>query len=204
MEDNIDDVSSHPHTNKGLGNPMDDAEYQRCWCQFDKRYHRAIVNYILKNNKWNKTKIDEAEKIVSRVYEKGFRWSFKRQNGKSFRSILKTLIHDCLVEYWQKQSRDKILLDNIEELPDWKEPPYDNDSSYVIKMIAPLILKGYSDKEKLVLKDMLDHNGEWPNYETLQEILGISYDNARQWKSRNKDLWEKFSLQVRKKLEGRD
>ncbi|BBM87363.1 sigma-70 family RNA polymerase sigma factor [Candidatus Uabimicrobium amorphum] len=194
---NLSNLSTNPDDVKWLGLP-EHPQYQECWQRFYARYHRAILNYIVYLAKWNHHQADQAEEILSRVYEKGFRWSFRRQEGVKFRTIIKRLVRDALSEYWKDKKivPTEYFCDNqvggsIDDYP---------FSVELLKTIIQQILEEYPTKEKVVLQWIWDHDGTWPNSTQLAEMLESKNNAARKWKERNKGLWKKFQLKIIERL----
>lgn len=191
----LSDLSTNPDDVKWLGFP-EHPQYEDCWQRFYKRYHRAILDYILYIAKWNHQHADEAEEILSRVYEKGFRWSFRRQDGVKFRTVIKRLVRDVLSEYWKK---NKITYTT--HFDDQVSGSVDYCFSVeLLKCIIKQVLEEYPQKEKTILQWIWDHDGEWPSSVKLAEILNSKNHAARKWKERHKDLWQKFQLKIIERL----
>ncbi|BBM87234.1 sigma-70 family RNA polymerase sigma factor [Candidatus Uabimicrobium amorphum] len=202
---NLKYVSTHSEYVKWLGAP-DHEQYQECWRKFYHRYHTPIINYILKKAGWRKDHIYKAEEIASVVYEKGFRWSFKKQDGVSFRAILKRLVKDALSDYMKKQ-KDVPLCEHLSEDPKAsQDSDWDSLSFEILQTISLRVLEGYKGRQRDVVKWIWEH-GKWPKPGELAAILSINSDHeennknaAKQWRKRNKNLWQDFQEKLKHQI----
>lgn len=198
----LEHLSTHSQEIKWLGTP-EHEQYQESWKHFYERYHTAIVNYILKRAGWKRDRMTDAEEIASVVYEKGFRWSFKKEKTVRFRVMLKRLVKDALSEYIRKQKTTTAL--PTTEIPTTHDIT-DSLSLEILEIAAKTVLKKYQGRQLQVL-EWVWANGDWPSTEDIITICNIdsgdlekSKQAARQWHKRNKGIWQDFQKRLRNEI----
>ncbi|WP_372370708.1 hypothetical protein [Candidatus Uabimicrobium sp. HlEnr_7] len=191
----ISHLSTHSNCVKWLNDPSHD-NYQECWQLFYNRYHEAILHYILRKAKWSLNQINEAEDIASKVYEKGFRWSFHNAKGVRFRILLKSLVRDVFRDYWRQKQLPVVELHS--DLVSYNETVSCDLSWDILQQTISLSLEKYPLKQRNVLRWIWE-NGKWPLAIELADIIqvksvGIDMRKAaaQQWKKRNRYIWEEF------------
>ncbi|WP_372367727.1 hypothetical protein [Candidatus Uabimicrobium sp. HlEnr_7] len=200
----ISELSTHSNCVKWLDKP-EHEKYQECWKLFYERYHQAIVLYILSKASWSYDKIHQAEDIASRVYEKGFRWSFHRKEGVRFRILIKSLVRDVLRDYWRKK---KIPMQAIEEDFAYEcDTSFENLSWSILEETIHISINKYPEKKRRLLL-FIWKNSRWPNSLELAELLQVKSKTsdlkkaaAQQWKKRNRYLWEEFQKNICRQIE---
>ena len=196
-DDNIADLSTNLDEIKWLGQPQHE-NYQQCWQKFHERYHDAIIKYIMRVSGWSQQDKNKAEEVLSLVYEKGFRWTFRRDRSVKFRIVLQRLVKDSVSEYFRKQNNLAKLPYDIamQEYPDHLH----NFSLDILETIINKILSTYLPRESIVIEYIWEHH-KWPNSQELAALLQCNNDTARKWKQRHRDCWKKFQQQVVKEIE---
>ncbi|WP_372369817.1 hypothetical protein [Candidatus Uabimicrobium sp. HlEnr_7] len=206
MHDNrkLDSLSTHSQEIKWLGMP-EHEKYQDQWKNFYDRYHTPIINYILKKANWTVNRTADAETIASVVYEKGFRWSFKKQRSIRFRFILKRLVKDALSDYMRKQKSVASFVDLYEGCA-VTEDTTDTLSVEILQVASKRIIETYKGRQQDILLWVWD-NGRWPKAEEMVDIFAIcgkdaekNKQAARQWHKRNRGLWQDFQDKLRHEI----
>ena len=202
---NLQNISTHSEYVKWLGMP-EHEQYQICWHRFYERYHNAIINHILRKANWSRDAIMEAEEVASMVYEKGFRWSFKKKQGVRFRVVLQRLVIDALSEYFHKHSKNATQTLCVEPAVAQSDCT-DTLSIDILRTLIDDVLVNYNERRAKVLRAIWE-NGGWPKPLELASILGIENDDvekrknaAKQWRKRNKLLWSDFQEKLSHELQ---
>ena len=196
-DDNIADLSTNLDEIKWLGHPQH-KNYQQSWQKFHERYHDAIMKYIMRVSGWTQQDKHKAEEVLSLVYEKGFRWTFRRDRSVKFRIVLQRLVKDSVSEYFRRQNKFIALADDvaIEGTPDHLH----DFSLDVLETIINKILSTYSPRESIAIKYIWEYR-KWPESQELAALFQCNNDTARKWKQRHFNCWKKFQQQVVKEIE---
>lgn len=173
--------------------------YQEKWREFFSRYHKAIVNYVLRKANWPPQYEYQAEDIASLVYEKGFRYSFANiPQGVRFRHVLMQLVKQCLSDYSLALKRQAVYcrLENLEVECEEDSLPERLLRQDIIIEISKRELERYEEFPRYVLQTIQDQ-GKLPSSADLANKLGIGYDAAQKKKQRNKEKWLKLWKEYR-------
>lgn len=201
----LENLSTHSQEIKWLGKP-EHENYQQCWTNFYQRYHTPILNYILKKANWRQDRIVDAEEIASLVYEKGFRWNFKKETSIRFRVLLKRLVKDVFSDYMRKNSKSKVVYCEKYHEVAVHSSMADDLSIEILQLAAERTLHKYQGRHRAIL-DWVWSNSRWPKAEemiVIFEITGADMQKnkqaVRQWHKRNRGLWDDFQNRLRHEL----
>lgn len=196
-------ISTDHQMLQSLQNP-NAQDYQEKWSLFYKKYHSAIITYIMRLTKWPQHMEYQAQDIASLLYERGLRWSFHNiREGIRFRQVLMTLAKQSLFEYnGCLQSKQQFTF--IQELENQPDPCNEDLPSYLLKKdilfaITEVAINSYQGKEKFVIQTICN-TGKLPTIATVMEEWNLSYEAAKKRKQRENEGWTKLWREFKQKL----